>query len=508
MINFEPCSRKSLGLGDLFGCKFRRKTARCPSAVRSLFLDGFTLKLEHRRSGNNEDRLLLFRSDKPGCIGKIVFTSKLPVKSGGLPTRRQVRNELTAEERQLLASAKIHVVEIKEDFRGYDLGGLLFHEAISHLRKLYCEDCNDDLEQLEKENCSDEDKISSSSWFQHAENPVVVLDLDAEEDSRRYNKLLQFYENMGCSIRPQARILHLNNNDAETYRKIPMQMLIRPILRQRRRSSTVVKIQDSTADQTDSPPLRLSSSSLVGKGQFLPVRIVLASNGRQVNVARISESVTSGKSRQVSWVAIDECDNGISFQTTQGSRLYAAPSGTFLADGPINNLKWDCFKLRRVCDIDNSSVTDLKEDEGCHSCPEFKELWTLQSCQGSFLCVDKCNNNMLTTADYPIFWTVDEELLTLKCTRDTPMRRNYYHKFWLTQNLDYNRKMREKYLQFDTLPLMDILEALDMAKSLSWLRFHRGGHTKDLSLRSFLFHCAETARLLGQPDWVQLIALL
>ena len=58
-----------------------------------------------------------------------------------------------------------------------------------------------DFEQLEEENCSDEDKISSSSWFQHAGSPVVVLDSDAEEDSRRYNKLLQLYENMGCSIR-------------------------------------------------------------------------------------------------------------------------------------------------------------------------------------------------------------------------------------------------------------------------------------------------------------------
>src|SRR3546814_14158774 len=44
----------------------------------------------------------------------------------------------------------------------------------------------------------------------------------SEEDTRRHNKLVGWYETLGFAVKPNARITFLSNNDHQTFRKVPM----------------------------------------------------------------------------------------------------------------------------------------------------------------------------------------------------------------------------------------------------------------------------------------------
>jgi len=229
-------------------------------------------------------------------------------------------------------------------------------------------------------------------------------------------------------------------------------------------------------------------------------------------------------------------------QLQQQHTLKKRSDGRIVADGgpppARHNLQWIYFTLQRTYDRNitigathNSTVPAGGTNDN------YRQLWTLQSCHGSYLCVGKDDNNhpnsryILTTTNFPVFWMVhttnsstsDKQTLLLLCLRDTPIRRRYYEQWWTHQTVAYNKSMRELYMQqapYDDVDnnnnnctKLSIKEALlQKAKSLPWYRFLRGSTCKkkkeSLSLRSFLFHCAETARILGQPDWVQLTALL
>ena len=103
--------------------------------------------MEHRRRGTTskfrgEERILLFRSDRAGAIAKIIYSSEASdeeVVTKPLTEARSLREESLAPH-YLTAHAKIHVLDVKSQFRGRDLGGLLFSEAMTSLRSLYCTD--------------------------------------------------------------------------------------------------------------------------------------------------------------------------------------------------------------------------------------------------------------------------------------------------------------------------------------------------------------------------------
>lgn len=85
---------RPLGLVDLFGSH--------RSGGNNAF---FTLRLEHREGGvmarhDGEERILLFRSDRPGAIAKIIYSSTPPPDA--------------ADEERRTAEAKIHVLDVKE----------------------------------------------------------------------------------------------------------------------------------------------------------------------------------------------------------------------------------------------------------------------------------------------------------------------------------------------------------------------------------------------------------
>ena len=173
---------RSWGLKDLFA---GHRTPFTTSAK-----DPFPmLRMEHREGGTTakhmgEERILLFRDDCPGAIAKIIYSSVA------------VADQSTAdpENRARIAQAKVHVLNVKEPYRGYDLGGLLFTEAVASLKHRY-------RNEYEGVNENDHDAF-------------IHCQLDAEEDSRRYSKLVRFYESLGCDIKSQAKIQYMACQEA------------------------------------------------------------------------------------------------------------------------------------------------------------------------------------------------------------------------------------------------------------------------------------------------------
>lgn len=427
----------------------------------------FTLRLEHRTSAKNEERILLFRSDRPGVIGKIVYNPSSSTKD-----------------------AKIVVLDVKGVYRGRDLGGLLFHEAVTSLKTRFADD----------DDCR--------------------CQLDAEEDLRRYNKLINFYEGLGCMVKPRAKVRFLNNNDGEMYRSVPMQIALR---RQSERSfvdhgrlnkfftgnSTNPDGTNSSTTNTD-----VKSGSLLGLlGGFLPIEF-LKPNGRRVTPLR-EQFFTDGDSesmpnrRRLDWLIIEDGENGVLFRTTQGHRLISTPDGNlFIIDGNHHwadllhlHHDWQCFKLSKMPDVEDSDVSDDED-----SAALYKQLWLLQTCHGGYLSVNS-DTSSLFCAHYPSFWQADGNALSIKCTRDTPPRRQHYRRMWSTQCVQYVQGMRTRYLDFN-LKLMTLREALDLAKNIRRHPFRVSNSDSGPNLRTFCFRFADAARADGHPDWIQLVALL
>ncbi len=399
---------------------------------------------------------------------------------------------------------------MKENFRGNGLGGLLFYQVISYLSTQYYSEKWGKLFQEEQQEGTPNDtnkNSSSSPWFTFAHEPVVLLLLDAEEDTKRHNKLRQFYESMGCTVSPDARIRYLHNNDVETYRKIPMQMYVHPL---------VVK---HSQEMEERRPGFKSYKSLTGS-YFVPIKFSTVSSYADNNSNTANETLPTirpvhvthqlqqkhtliKQPNDIDWIILDENENGISFQTTQGLYMYATSDGRIVADGgpppARHNLQWIYFTLQRTYDRNitigathNSTVPAGGTNDN------YRQLWTLQSCHGSYLCVGKDDNNhpnrryILTTTNFPVFWMVhttnsstsDKQTLLLLCLRDTPIRRRYYEQWWTHQTVAYNKSMRELYMQqvpYDDVDdnnnnctKLSIREALlQKAKSLPWYRLCR-----------------------------------
>lgn len=487
-----------------------------------------TLRFDHRKDNPRNERFLLFCSDKPGCVGKVIFSTQVSNSSG---------NDVDG-----LATAKIHAIEVKETFRGNGLGGLLFHQVVTYLSTLYNTDECYELSHEQQEGTFKDTK-NSSPWFSYTHKPVVLLQLDAEEDTKRHNKLRHFYESMGCTVSPNARIRYLHNNDIETYRKIPMQMSICPLVVkqcQEMEEGTWCFAPKSLEDSIFVPIQFSTISSYADNYPYTEKETLPKTTSVHVNQTLQQQRTLQNQLRNTDWIVLDEHDNGISFQTTQGLYMYATSDGKIVADGgpppTKHNRQWIYFTLQRSYDRNITMDTNRNRTLVTGSCTEnYQQLWTLQSCHGTYLCVDKDdihhpNRYILTTSHLPVFWIVHttttsstsgQQKLVLLCLRDTPLRRRYYEQWWTHQTLAYNKAIRELYMKpvphdYDNnknnCTKLGIKEALlEKATLIPWKRFLRGSSCKkqeSLSLRSFLFHCAETARILGQPDWVQLVALL
>ena len=175
--------------------------------------------MEHRREGGTlakyrgEERILLFRSDRAGAIAKIIYSSELP-EAVEVPT---IDNTSLSTSLYSTAHAKIHVLDVKSQYRGRDLGGLLFNQAIASLKERYCNDdvdYNDDIG-IETQHTNLNGPFKSNqecNQHQHRQMYDLECSLDAEEDISRHGKLVSFYENLGCRV-TSKRVQYINNND-------------------------------------------------------------------------------------------------------------------------------------------------------------------------------------------------------------------------------------------------------------------------------------------------------
>jgi inositol oxygenase len=451
----------------------------------------FTFRLEHREGGpmaqhRGEERILLFRSDRAGAIAKIIYSSTPAPTNNRALDKNNVDEEY---ELALMTQAKIHVLDVKEPYRGMDLGGLLFSQALCSLRHRYMTD-------VEKRDGQQE----TSDASQYASS--IRCQLDAEEDVRRHNKLVHFYENLGCQTKPRAKIQYLNNNDGETYRRIPMQMALRSLSN---------KESGSHTQHCRRRKFLAADGSLVDRrGCFLPIQL-LDISGSTIHVHNQSGG------RQ-DWLIVDDGEGNIQFRTTHGLYLRADPDGQCWAAGVSDDEdadsdtppeEWANFRLYRVSDALQEYSADEMESEPGHDVRQ-KELWMLKTVHETFLAVIPENDvHVMYCSKAPTFWQADDDMFSLICTSDTPRRRQHYQKTWIKQTVGYVQEMHQRYLGFQ-LAKMSIKDALNLIKRIPCHTFGVAKSRTDPgpSLRTLCFKTAEAARDAGHPDWVQLVALV
>lgn len=313
----------------------------------------YTLRLEHREGGAvarclGEERLLIFRSDQPGAIAKIVFSSSVaPCAERHIDLHQDEHAPFSLRCSCNQVEARIHVLHVKEAYRGFNLGSLLFREALSYLRNRYLTD----------EVIRDCDNFSDS---QH--RPCLIrCQLDAEEDQYRYNKLVRFYERLGCTVKANAKESYLNNNDGETYRKVPMQIIL---------------------NRTQGLYYRMP-----GLKSFLPVSLC-SLGGKRVVLHKKSP-------RGLTWLLVDDGQGYVQLRTTADNYLMVQSNGKCCLTRLNDNDPEDFFQLQTKFVLDRKYLntgsfwlfksyhhrTYLTVDSQTHylCCTPFLSFWQARS---------------------------------------------------------------------------------------------------------------------------------
>jgi hypothetical protein len=476
--------------------------------------NSFIFRMEHREGGvmaqhYGEERLCVFRSDQPGVIAKVIYSSTPAIEETSPDDGNISSTSAEAEDEESMlskmAQAKVHVIWVKEGYRGFDLGGLLFHEAMMSLKQRYnnsdYSDTNNDNDTSSSTNDETVDSAQTKIHQHHHEttHPLhlsVRCQLDAEEDIRRHNKLVDFYEQLGCKVKPKAKIKYLNNNDGETYRKVPMQIVLRPKTKSSKTTSTFEETSKKPSDAA------FSSSSLAGRqGGFLPI-LVWEAPGKRVGLSSVaSEHHRSNGSSRDNWLLLETPEGSLEFHTTKGFILRVAPDGQCTAEADdtsdeettntyndFSNRDWSKFQLLRVAvsqqrnndgdsDCEASLVSSEEESWG-------KELWVLRSTHGTFLTIDPRTHSLRCSKEVA-FWQADEHSFSITMTSgDTPRRRQHYRKMWLSQTVQYVHAMHERYCSFN-LQKMTLKRALNhWAKGIPGNPFAIDGTALNPSLRT------------------------
>ena len=427
----------------------------------------FSFRMEHRVMNNNchlsfdgiEERLLIFRSDIPGAIGKIIFSSRWVSTTTTTTTNERPRRQQQQQQHPDVIG-KIHVLSVKEAYRGCKFGELLFTTAMDCLKRRCVYDVPN--------NNDSSDTI------------MIRVMFDAEEDIRRHNNLVQFYQKLGCFIKDNAKIIFMNNNDGEVYRRIPMQI------------NLTVQPSHVTEEWTTKDTTIMTTMT----NTFLPLSLVgetrnqLFLDGKQINLI-ITQS---------------ECCGSIQIHTTQRDTLTSDQDGRcFLI--PVDQAQpSDNFCLIRASE---SYANNIDERSNVIE----NELWMLQSAKnGLFLDSD---GHKLLYSKKPSFWEVCNSQMSssisLVKSNDNPLKRYHIHRMRSKQTLEYVQSMRDRYLCFK-LDFMTLKAALDAAKELPADHFSFGNNTTQCrpvpSLCTLMFTTAELSRSEGHPDWFQLISMI
>lgn len=507
----SPLNHKSnrFGLVDLFGGNRRpmEKSGTNHPGRKGLQPYGddtssnfFTLRVEHRTGGTlakhaGEERVLLFRSDKAGAIAKIIFSSsKVPnpesLENSCPTSSRQHQQYPNGTPIRIAAIANVHVLFVKDTYRGFHLGRLLLFLCATYLREKH------------------RNRFCPGGRPSPCCYSSIQCRLDAEEDIRRHGKLVHFYELMGLRKWKRAKTTFINNNDGETYRIIPMKMdlLVSPSTNEEA-ANTIFCKDDHVAGAYSS---------------FLPAFLVSASG----------ETARVGNRSIDSWLIVECQDGNVEFHTTDGRVLKPDEEGRcrlIRIENPFEATSCaDGFQLLRVSDVLDKVLLHKEEEQSVlrdtllpqqqqqqhFASTKEKELWMIRSSRHRTFLKMTVDHDLVLSKQ-PSFWQADENF-NLVYTSDSPGRRQHYRRMWRTQSIAYVSKMRERYSAFDNCT-MTIEEALDLSKHLSAnpysMECERNTRTEtgEISLpsvRTLLFHTAELARKEGHPDWIQFVALI
>jgi inositol oxygenase len=404
-----------------------------------------------------------------GSIAKIIFSSAT-VDEDYVFER--------SDHESIVARATVHVLEVKPAYRGFDLGGLLFWEAMQILRRRY----------VQQEEALFGQQHNTKSGSQSSIIPTILCQLDAEEETGRHNKLVQFYETLGCSLKPDAKTQYLYHANGETLRKLPMQARLRS-----------VSMKDSYLQQRqDADPLFLSSQV-----SFIPI-MLLDTRGQHIRRLHSHVSLSS----KTFWLLVDDGHGQVLFRTTRGQYLYVTSEGqcrvmySSQLDDSVHKL-WSRFRL-----VSFEDTCDRRSDDNGEEKDENQKLWTFKSTHGTYLgCAP--GSNSLFCFELPVFWQAkDGQDFSLMCTWETTRQGHHNQQSWQQQTHAFVTKMRERYLPF-SLARMDIQTCLYRAKSLAAFSYALDEDLiRRISLRTLCFRSAEEFRRAGYPDWVQFVALI
>ena len=449
----QRVSLENVGLAEVFG-SIRSRTAE------DTF---FSYRFEHRSAVTpslamhpGEERMLIFASNRPGVVAKIVFSSSDPAAVASAAASVGGSEEIEVE-------ARIHVLEIKEGHRGHGLGELLFLEAMQALRRRYS-------------------------------GRTIRCQLDAEEDITRHNRLVNFYERLGCSVKPNAKVQYLNNMhiDGDTYRKVPMVIVLRPT--------------------TTSVPVSLSFNC-----SFLPINRLLCEDGFDI-------ALSDRRNRKLQWILIvvDGIGSGhFQFRTTCGRHLCATSSGevcvgehgqdqiffTFQkASGNSNNPDFRAVSDSEESDSDGE---DCKRWSLNTLASSHEQLWTIQALGTRlFLTTDPCTKSLFLSSNPTAYWLASKKDWILTCLAKQSPRRIQRRNTWRYQTVANVNTWRHEFLNFE-LCGMSIQGALDLASSIPLYPVSGdNSSSKSISVRTFCYCMAEHFRRDGCPDWLMFVALV
>lgn len=449
-------TEKSVGLAEVLGRSSSSNNHESSCEEHEFF----SYRLEHRSSISpslamhpGEERILIFASNQIGVVAKVIFS---------------VATELNGDDEAV--QARIHVLEVKPPHRGYDLGGLLIVEALQALRRRFT-------------------------------GQIIQCFLVAEEEDNRYGKLVDFYSRLGFVVKPNAKIQHLNNNDGETYRKIPMMVVSRP---------TQVPM-----------PGPFAAFDFTLNCKFLPVHLQ-SKDGSDIAFSCASDA--ERRNRTLNCFLIDDGNGHFHVRTTFGYHLFASSCGEVRVGQGYNGdplvFRFSsasyCPDCNVVSDSDESDC-DLgpigHEGSSLSSVVPPDEIWLIQTTgfhhpeRRFFLSTDPCTRSLFLSPR-PTPWRSNPRDRSLTCLANQSQNRVQYRNSWRHQNVANVNAWRCKYLSFN-LCTMSLKNALDLASSIPLCSSSDNDSSSGaICLRSFCFYVAEQFRCNGRPDWLCLVALV
>ncbi|ETM40751.1 hypothetical protein L914_13404 [Phytophthora nicotianae] len=336
-----------------------------------------------------ELRWVLFASTQRGAIGKLIFTLE---KNG---------------------TAHVKSVVVNKEFRGLGLARVLYLATLATLE----------------------------------EKQVKALYLEAEEDSKRYGKLVGLYRGWGFAEMPDAKVLFLYNGN-DSLRKVPM----------------VSVFQKSTFF-----PIRPKEST------WFCMMTLQTQDGTCLVAGEDGDIEVCPKSYGCMWQTLLGAMGEVFLRSVHGKFLCVEEDGTILADRRLNST-WETFQV----------VPHHAENTGGVA---------LRTFHGGYLCIDPVEKRVEVT-DHPVPWD-GGEIMSLVCnkTDSHPLFARIMRKY---QTTAFVNSQVAKYGDLQHAR-MSIPEACKCVMELT------GDSEREKSwVIKYMLATAAAVKQDGHPDWLQL----